>query len=465
MTHRHLLLAVFCVLTSLRARAETPPVPRDEARSHFQRGLALADAILFEEAVVEFEGAYATSPQPAVLYNIAIAYANARRPSQALIFLRRYLATAGSNADQRRVRDAEARLATLQNVVAQLDVVMDPTDAQLLLDGQPVTAPIIVDPGAHVLAATAVGYAPNSQVLRIAEGAHESVRIALGPSEPKPAAVMALLAVQCNVPDVRLTVDGASVMKLPRRDPFAVKPGTHRVVFDRLGYQTYSVSVQARAATLTALPCKLRPVQPLQASVSSLLRVDMSSVDAQVFLDEEPFSGAGRVPSGNHSLRVEARGYQPWSASVRLEPGRTADIVAPLVPTDVTRQTRERERRKRIWMVATTAGAGLVLSGITTWLVIDNHSRYADWQSEQRVLDEEWRQATVASMPTAGQLANDARADHIKLQDEIAVGTGVASGALLLVAATLFLAGGTDVPVAPSVAPGRATASLVVLWQ
>src|SRR5687768_2070725 len=111
MNWSHLLLTILLLVMPLTARGQTVVEPRDEARAHFQSGLALADTGRFEEAVIEFESAYALSPQPAVLFNVAIAYANARRPAKALSHLRKYLATAGPSADQRRVRDAEARVA------------------------------------------------------------------------------------------------------------------------------------------------------------------------------------------------------------------------------------------------------------------------------------------------------------------------------------------------------------------
>jgi len=459
-----LLLAAWVIAISVDARAEEAGQPRDEARFHFQNGLVLADANRFEEAAIEFERAYALSPRPAVLFNIAMAYANARRSARAVDYLRRYLTRAEAEADQRRVRDAQARLTKLMTVVGEIDVVTEPQEARVLLDGEPVTSPVILDPGVHMLEAAAEGFVPSSRSLRISQGERQTVRVALQRSEPPPVAAPALLMVRCNVPDVRITVDGNSIAGTPQSNPLLVEVGMRHVLLERPGYRSRVVSIDARASAVAVVDCELRPEQPLPSSVSSLLRVRPREVDAQIFLDEEPFPGIGRLPAGRHSLRVERPGYATWSTTLQLQPQRTMDIVPSLVATDLTRRTRERERKKRNWLVGTTAGAGLVLAGVTSWLVIDNHARYSTWEHEQRALDERWLVSTVDDMPLAQQRANDDRADRIKLQDEIAVGTGVAAGMLLIGAGALFFTGLGELPVSATVAPSRATASLSVTW-
>lgn len=459
-----LLLAACVIAISVDAHAEVSVQPRDEARSHFQNGLVLADANRFEEAAIEFESAYTLSPQPAVLFNIAMAYANSRRSARAVSYLQRYLSSADADAEQRRVHDAQERLAKLLKVVGQLDVIAEPPEARLLLDGEAVTTPVMLDPGTHVLEALADGYAPFSRSLRISQGERQTVRVALQRSEPPAVAAPALLMVRCHVPDVRITVDGSAIASTPLPNPLQVKAGTRRLLLERPGYTSRLLSIDARASALAVVDCALHPEQPLRPPVSSLLRVRPSVSDAQMFLDEGPFPGSGWVPSGRHWLRVERPGYASWSTILQLEPQRTTNVAPSLVPTELTRRARERLWTKRAWVAGTTAGAGLVLAGVTGWLVIDNQARYATWQREQRALDEQWRRSAADDMPAGQQQANDDRADRIKLQDEIAVGTGVAAGVLLIGAGALFFSDFGELPVSATVAPGRATASLSLTW-
>ena len=457
------LLAAWIIATSIDAHAEDRVQPRDEARSHFENGLVLADANRFEEAAIEFESAYTLSPQPVVLFNIAMAYANARRSARAVSYLRLYLSR-DADTDQRRIRDAQARLEKLMTVVGEIDVLTEPQKARVRLDGEPVTTPIILDPGVHVLEAAADGYVTSSRSLRISQGERQIVRVALQRSEPSPVTAAALLVVRCNVPDVRIAIDGTSIASTPHPNPMPVKVGTRRILLERPGYRSRALSVDARESALAVVDCDLRPERPLDPSFRSLLRVRPSVLDTQLFLDDRPFAGNEWVPSGRHWLRAERPGYVSWSTTLQLQPQRTTDVAPSLVPTELTRRTRARERQRRTWLAGTTAGAGLALAGVTSWLVIDNHARYATWRGEQRALDEQWRTSTVDNMPLAQQRANDDRGDRIKLQDEIAVGTGVAAGALLIGAAALFFTGPGELPVSATVAPGRSTASLAVAW-
>lgn len=451
---------------SVDARAEAGLQPREEARLRFQNGLVLADAKRFEEAAAEFESAYALSPRPAVLFNIAMAYANARRSARAVSYFRQYLSSPNADTDQRRVRDARARLTQLTRIVGELDVVTDPQQARLLLDGEPVTTPITLDPGVHVLEAAADGYVASSRSLRISQGERKAERIALERTTQPPVAAPApaLLLVRCEIPDVRIVVDGTPLASTPQPNALPVTVGFRHILLERAGYSSRVVSLDAHASALSVVDCELRPEQPLRVPFGSLLRVRPNVPDAQVFLDEAPFAGNGWVPSGRHSLRVERTGYASWSTTLQLQPQRTTDVAPSLVPTELTRRAHERERKARTWLAGATAGAGLALVGVTGWLVVDNQARYATWQREQRALDEQWRTSTVDNMPVAQQEANDARGDRIKLHDEIAVGTGVAAGALLIGAAALFFTRPAELPVSATVAPGRATASLSVTW-
>ena len=67
--------------------------PRDEARRHFNDGLELIAAGDYEAGIDEFLKAYDLVPHPAVLYNIARAYADAGDYENAIVYFERYLQT------------------------------------------------------------------------------------------------------------------------------------------------------------------------------------------------------------------------------------------------------------------------------------------------------------------------------------------------------------------------------------
>ncbi len=66
---------------------------RLEARRHFRTGMSLIAQKQFDQGIAELEAAYAIKPHPNVLFNIARAYHDAGRLTEALDTYKRYLAT------------------------------------------------------------------------------------------------------------------------------------------------------------------------------------------------------------------------------------------------------------------------------------------------------------------------------------------------------------------------------------
>ncbi|MFP2934754.1 tetratricopeptide repeat protein, partial [Pyxidicoccus sp. 3LG] len=66
---------------------------RLEARRHFRNGMSLIAQKQYDRGIAELEAAYAIKPHPNVLYNIARAYHDAGRLTEALDAYQRYLAS------------------------------------------------------------------------------------------------------------------------------------------------------------------------------------------------------------------------------------------------------------------------------------------------------------------------------------------------------------------------------------
>src|SRR6185503_20787563 len=71
--------------------AENPAVV-EEAKRHFEQGVALFNDGNYSAALAEFEAAYKTRPAPAVLYNIGLTQKALFRYPEAIDSLTRYLA-------------------------------------------------------------------------------------------------------------------------------------------------------------------------------------------------------------------------------------------------------------------------------------------------------------------------------------------------------------------------------------
>jgi tetratricopeptide (TPR) repeat protein len=130
MTHaRSLIFGLLSILAALPVRASEPQVER--ARVLFDEGRQEFQAERYQSAYDKFHEAYALSPAPALLYNMAAALEALGRPGEAAEKLRAYLRVA-ANEPNRAQLDARAR--SLDEAQRQIDVERLKTDKPRLLE-------------------------------------------------------------------------------------------------------------------------------------------------------------------------------------------------------------------------------------------------------------------------------------------------------------------------------------------
>jgi hypothetical protein len=363
----------------LGSAAAAEPAPGGDAKQHFQRGITLVDVGRFEEAAVEFELAYAIGPRPTVLYNIGMAYAAARRGALAVEAFKRYLRSSAGEVDPRRSKEVRAQVERLEAQLAAIELDVTPRSAEVRIDGRVVESvgPVALDPGHHVLEASAQGHATLRRDLTVASGTAAKIVEALPLARPAPAALTGWLLVDCAVPDVEIIVDERIVAKTPRTQPIVVNAGQRRLSFRRPGYRLHESSVVVAEAALVPVDCGLLPT-PQRHVAARLVR------EAQ-----------------------RSRGL-------------------------------ERAKLQRFWWTASLAGGGLLLAGATAALIVDNESRYAHWRKTQDELDGEWRATEPNPTLERRQSDNDALARGIRVRDRVEVGVGVAAGGCLLASALVW---------------------------
>jgi hypothetical protein len=158
--------------------AQPPPRPAEqqEADRHFKNGVSRFKEGKFAEALAEFEQAYAISPHPLVLYNIAGCYRELSRYSEAVKFYTRFLAEGSGKVPTSRLSDAQVELDHIYALIARVTVKVQPADgAALLVDGAPIGTlpiemPLILPPGEHRLLARAPGRGEAERGVRVAAG-------------------------------------------------------------------------------------------------------------------------------------------------------------------------------------------------------------------------------------------------------------------------------------------------------
>jgi hypothetical protein len=81
---------LFVLAASSPCRAEKPDI-QTQARVHFQKGMAAFELGRFQEALVEYQRAYAVAPLPGFLFNIGQCHRNLGNFQKAVFFFRLYL--------------------------------------------------------------------------------------------------------------------------------------------------------------------------------------------------------------------------------------------------------------------------------------------------------------------------------------------------------------------------------------
>jgi len=182
------LLVLAILLAAPVARGQDVPPPTDataalEARTLFEDGVRMSRDERWAEALDRFRRSRALVPRPSTLFNIAIALDRLGRARESIAAIDEYLTVSDpvrdetDRAEAMRLRvEAEARLV-------HLTVAVTAADATVELDGAPLDPGIeqLVDPGDHVLVATAPGHRATRVSLTLAPGAHVERVLELAP--------------------------------------------------------------------------------------------------------------------------------------------------------------------------------------------------------------------------------------------------------------------------------------------
>ncbi len=193
--HLALLLAVASLAPAV-ASAQNAPVDA-EARAAFERGMAETTANRYASAVAAFEESYRLRPVAVVLFNLAAAYSRMGRDQLAIATYERYLTEGGDRVAADRVQWVRTRIAELRRSLPVVVLQLRPATATITVDGRPqeVTGgEIALDPGNHLLVASAPGHAPQQRDLHLAPAARVTWDAQLEPTAVEPAPAIATAA-------------------------------------------------------------------------------------------------------------------------------------------------------------------------------------------------------------------------------------------------------------------------------
>ena len=276
------------------ARAEGGSI--EAAKKSMEEGQSLYAEKKYADAAAAFARAYSLSPYAAFLFNEGVCHEKLGDLDRAVATFQRYLAADPSSPDAESVK---ARVRKLEAMIAAKKEKRDP----------PPAAPT-----------------PKEEDMR---------SLVLLESDPSGAPADVWERVDPQAAAFRPEGDNAGWRKVSSgTTPLAVtvQPGRYHVVFEK--WRTYnrsSSNVDVSAGRVHQFKANLS-----QGKFMAFLRVTSSVKGAKIYLDDhddEPWGTAPRgelIKPGEHTLRVEAPGFDPFTETFTLEAGQQKEIDATL---------------------------------------------------------------------------------------------------------------------------------------
>jgi hypothetical protein len=163
---------------------ETPEAT--EAQVAFQDGLALLRREDWALAEAKFRRSLELVPRESALYDLALVVVKQGRFRQSLQILERLQATAHAGRDPGSFRYAESLMAHVLSHLTRLRLVVAPSNASIVIDGELVSQTgaarsVALDPGRHQLGISAPGFTATRRELVAKAGTEISQQISLEP--------------------------------------------------------------------------------------------------------------------------------------------------------------------------------------------------------------------------------------------------------------------------------------------
>lgn len=186
------------VVLAAAARAQSPPpappptpaapavdqaqaAQLEEAKRHFQQGVALYNDANYGAALAEFEAAFKIRQSGGVLYNIGLSQKALFRYNEAIQSLVKLLDLDPKMTPERR-NEVQQLITEMKALLAEVTLDVTPAGATVLVDGRTVGVTPLVYPlatGQHVVEISAEGYKPLRRELMITAGVPLKIATAL----------------------------------------------------------------------------------------------------------------------------------------------------------------------------------------------------------------------------------------------------------------------------------------------
>lgn len=191
------------------------PDAKQEAEKHFRAGVTLQKAEDFNAAIVAFEASLRLFPTKGALFNLANCLRAAHRYPDALKAFEELKQRFGAELEGSMLAAVNMQIAELENLTGTLELEIEPSGAEIKLDGRPIGSSPLSEPlrlslGDHELQISEPGFETKAMRVNVAPGQRVLHRIALSPTPPLDPAP----------PSPRTTAEPANLTAAPRADVF-----------------------------------------------------------------------------------------------------------------------------------------------------------------------------------------------------------------------------------------------------
>lgn len=370
--------------------AKSAEATRLDAARRFDRALRLFDTGDNAGALAEFKHIYELMQEPAVLYNIGLVYAAMSRPVESVDALDAAIASHRLTDEQ--AKRAEHTLADQRARIGRLMLVSVPERARIEVDGvetarTPLTKPIAIAEGAHVIGVVAEGYVPARKEVLIAGNADARLHFELLPIQGKQ---VANLIVRGSHTGADVIVDDQVVGTTPLAASVTVAAGHHRVELRRPGYLPARREIELGEGATGEIALALTIDHAALAQDGATLVLDVNEAPFEVTIDGERqgiYSAPLRIPKGAHHLLISAAGFISAEREVNVLQNQPNPVRVMLEPTPETRRVYRNSalfHRNWGWIGVVT---GAVVAGTGTTLALIESAKRSDAESDLSALN------------------------------------------------------------------------------
>lgn len=308
------------------ADGKQPPDAKAEARTHYEKGLALELKGASAQALAEFLQSRRSYPTWKATSGAAICLESLKRFDEALDLFEALLKEFSSTLSADVKALAQEKVLALRGLVGTIEIAGARPGATLLIDGRnrgehPSPTPLRVSAGSHIVRIYLEGFAPFEALVEVTVGKTSRLTLVLRPLLQ--AGRLRVAEQSGKVLDV--VVDGITVGVTPWEGPVGV--GEHTAMLrgqESIGTLPKPVSIRLHQRAELKLTAE---------DLGASLRVAPVPPTASVELDGI-FVGRGiwegRLRPGAHQVRAVADGFLPRRLNLELARGEHDTVSVPL---------------------------------------------------------------------------------------------------------------------------------------